>query len=52
VWGSLHCPHDGVQGTCPDCNTRALSFPNKECNCEFMMEVNKIDKLAGEVLIK
>jgi len=52
VWQSFHCPHDGCQGTCPDCNTRALSFKNKECNCEFLMEVNKIDKLAGEKLCK
>ncbi len=44
VWQSLHCPHDGVQGTCPDCNTRALSFPEKECNCEFLMEVPKVQK--------
>lgn len=27
VWWSLHCPHDGAQGECPDCGRRPITVP-------------------------
>ena len=34
VWGGLHCPHDGWQNPCPNCNKRP-TVKKDECNCEF-----------------
>jgi hypothetical protein len=36
VWYSTHCPHDGVQGRCPDCNKRPTVVEiDGFCDCEF-----------------
>ena len=46
-WGSLHCQHDGVQGTCPNCKTRAETNLSGECNCEFTVKVEELKKRLG-----
>ncbi len=44
-WGSLHCIHDGVQGTCPDCGERGFHINTGDCNCEFTVKVKEIEDL-------
>ena len=38
-WPGLHCPHDGYQNPCPNCDRLPVSLPppikNWDCQCEF-----------------
>lgn len=49
-WGSLHCQHDGVQGTCPKCNTRGSVNLDGECDCEFTCKVSEIKEILKKHL--
>lgn len=37
VWGGLHCPHEGYQNPCPQCETfpEVVREPPDGCACEF-----------------
>lgn len=38
-WWGLHCPHDGYQNPCPQCDETPEPLPDKYCDCEFVMPV-------------
>ena len=51
-WWGLHCPHDGYQNNCGNCNTRPTILPGDLCKCEFVAEVDEIQALINEKVIE
>ena len=47
-WWGLHCPHDGYQNNCGNCNTRPTIPPGDLCKCEFVADVEQIQALITE----
>jgi len=47
-WWGLHCPHDGYQNNCGNCNTRPTILPGDLCKCEFVADVEQIQALIDE----
>ena len=39
-WWGLHCPHDGYQNPCSNCDKRPKTLPDELCKCEFVMNVD------------
>lgn len=49
-WWGLHCPHDGYQNPCPQCNETPEPLPDKYCDCEFVIPVPEATTLITNLL--
>ena len=49
-WWGLHCPHDGYQNPCPECEFKPKPLRDKHCDCEFVVPVPEIIDLIESVV--
>ena len=51
-WWGLHCPHDGYQNNCPNCNIRphTVVTPENGCDCEFVVPVIEAEQAITRLL--
>lgn len=44
-WWGLHCPHDGYQNPCPECESMPVVVNAHYCDCEFVVPVDEAQAL-------
>jgi hypothetical protein len=43
-WWGLHCPHDGYQNACPECEAMPVVLNADYCDCEFVVNVSLVEQ--------
>lgn len=50
TWWGLHCPHDGYQNPCPNCDVPPIPIKGN-CKCELVAPISKIsDWIEREII--
>lgn len=47
-WWGLHCPHDGYQNPCPECESVPVVLNAHYCDCDFVASVSEVRAIIGE----
>lgn len=44
TWLGLHCPHDGYQNACPNCNRKPTTIDYHGCTCQGVTDLEQVTK--------